>query len=91
MGKTESTLVRNREQIIRSAPGRRSMPILMDTHALATWLQVRTGWLDQLRFRGEGPPYTKIRGIIRYHQDDVIAWLRAKRIDPEADRKRLAG
>lgn len=33
------------------------------------------GTLRNLRSRGEGPPYLKLNGRIRYKRADVIAWL----------------
>lgn len=43
---------------------------------------VRT--LQQWRYRGEGPPYIKVGGRVRYSLRDLDAWLLAHRVDPAA-------
>jgi predicted DNA-binding transcriptional regulator AlpA len=44
-------------------------------HTLACW-----------RSRGEGPPFCKIGGSVRYRVADLDAWAEARRRDPSARR-----
>lgn len=36
------------------------------------------GTLAKLRLRGEGAPFIKLGSAVRYHEDDVQAWLAAQ-------------
>jgi predicted DNA-binding transcriptional regulator AlpA len=31
--------------------------------------------IETLRYRGGGPRFLKVRGLVRYKRSDVIAWL----------------
>ena len=33
--------------------------------------------------RGEGPPFVRFGRTVRYRVSDLMAWLNAKRVDPE--------
>jgi predicted DNA-binding transcriptional regulator AlpA len=41
----------------------------------ATFLQVSTGQLSQLRRRGGGPPYVKVGRQVRYVPAQVARWI----------------
>lgn len=47
---------------------------------LSTLLEVPTETLRKWRYRGEGPPYHRLNGLIRYNTADVAAWLAANRV-----------
>jgi hypothetical protein len=48
---------------------------LLNTAALAEWLNVSTQWVEIGRHRGYGPPFVKLAGKVRYRRCDVITWL----------------
>jgi hypothetical protein len=48
--------------------------------ALLLGLSPRT--LEGFRFKGEGPPYFRIRRGIRYRRADIVAWIEARRVVP---------
>ncbi len=55
-----------------------SSPDKFDTEPdTAAMLGIGASTLQQLRFRGEGPPYLKIGRAIRYRRSDVERWLEA--------------
>ena len=45
----------------------------------AAYLRLNTRTLDNMRQRGTGPLYSKHGGRVRYHRDDVLAWVNASR------------
>ena len=47
--------------------------------ALAEYLDVPIGTLDQWASRGGGPPFHKVGKFRRYHPADVRAWLAGQR------------
>lgn len=42
------------------------------------------GTLRRWRFAGNGPPFFKLEGSIRYLRGDVADWIAARRVDPAA-------
>ena len=48
---------------------------LLDTKALASYLQIAVSTLRQYRLDNKGPAYIKIGHLVRYRLDDVEAWL----------------
>jgi predicted DNA-binding transcriptional regulator AlpA len=48
---------------------------LLDTKALAEYLQVATSTLRQYRLDGKGPAYIKIGHLVRYRKSDIEEWL----------------
>jgi hypothetical protein len=52
-------------------------PLLTPQDA-AAYLRVAVRTLSNWRSQGGGPPYLKIRGLIRYRQDELEAWVQAQ-------------
>jgi len=52
---------------------------LLSSEALAEYLDVPPGTLDQWASRGGGPPHFKVGKFRRYHPADVRAWLAGQR------------
>jgi hypothetical protein len=44
--------------------------------------------LQQDRYKGKGIPYVRLQGQILYRRDDLIAYLDAARVDPQAAKTR---
>ncbi|HYB48688.1 MAG TPA: helix-turn-helix domain-containing protein [Streptosporangiaceae bacterium] len=57
----------------------------IDSGALAEYLDVPVGTLDQWASRGGGPPFHKVGRFRRYHPADVREWLATQRRAPERD------
>lgn len=38
--------------------------------------------MQQMRYRGEGPPYIKTGAAVRYSKRDLDAWLLEHRVEP---------
>jgi predicted DNA-binding transcriptional regulator AlpA len=55
---------------------------LKDTDA-AKILGLHPQTLRNKRSRGEGPPYVKLGRAVRYFEDDLIAYLDKRKIEPE--------
>ena len=51
----------------------------LNTSQAAAYLGYAPRGLDDLRYRKIGPKYTKVSGAIRYHRDDLDAWLNSGR------------
>ncbi len=52
---------------------------LLDSRAVASFLAVPAGTLDQWAYLGKGPAYMKIGRYRRYRREDVDAWLVSQR------------
>ena len=52
----------------------------------AELLRVKRRTLDNLRSRGDGPPFRRHGGRIVYHRDDVLAWSEQRRVRIPPDR-----
>jgi hypothetical protein len=50
-------------------------PELLDQKQLSEYLNKSTATLERDRFKGKGIPYSKIGRNVRYHRDDVTAYL----------------
>jgi hypothetical protein len=40
-------------------------------------------YLELAAWRGDGPPMIKLRRAVRYKRSDILAWIDARRIEPE--------
>ncbi len=64
-----------------------------DRYVTAAEASVIIGYKPQTlanwRFRGVGPSYTKRKHSIRYRISDLLGFMRAGRVDPEARREGL--
>ena len=50
-------------------------PDLMKGHELAKEWQLAPKTLDNWRYRGEGPPFVKLNGAVRYSRKACAQWL----------------
>ena len=48
----------------------------------AAVLNVPVATLAQWRYRGQGPRYRKVGGVVRYARRDLDAWLAAAAVEP---------
>ena len=61
-----------------------SRPFLSPKNAEA-YLDLKPGSLNQLRFRGDGPPFVRVgQRLIRYKVQDLLAWAESRRVVPAA-------
>ena len=46
-------------------------------------LRVSRRWLQEKRYRGEGPPYLRLspKRLIRYQVDDLLHWAEARVVE----------
>ena len=49
---------------------------LLKTAEVAVWIGRSSGWLDQGRMRGYGPPFVRIGRNVFYRRGDVQEWIR---------------
>jgi Helix-turn-helix domain len=56
---------------------------LLTTDEAADWLKLPAAQLKQLRYRGVGPPYTRLGRHIRYARSDLQRWIQAGRVEPQ--------
>ena len=48
---------------------------LLRTADVAVWIGRSSGWLDQGRMRGYGPPFVRIGRNVFYRRGDVQEWI----------------
>ena len=48
---------------------------LLTPKEAAIFLRVSTSWLAKARMRGDGPPYAKLGGSIRYLESALVRWI----------------
>lgn len=51
----------------------------LDTAELAEWLGVSTRSVERMRADDTGPPFTFVRGRVRYHREAAVDWERHER------------
>lgn len=61
---------------------RMELPYTMNEAEVALLLAVSRSTVANWRSRGQGPPYTRVGGSIRYDRAEVLAWLAAGHVDP---------
>ncbi len=44
----------------------------------AKLLKLSVSWLAKARMRGDGPPYIKPRGVIRYSEVALLQWMKSR-------------
>lgn len=49
-------------------------PIALDVKAAAKMVCLSAGTLNDMRMKGDGPPFTYIRGCVRYPVDSLREW-----------------
>lgn len=47
----------------------------LTTEDVSRRIQVSVETLKQWRRRGKGPPWRKVGWLVRYHPDDLAAWI----------------
>ena len=52
---------------------------LLDEHETATRLNLKVATLRRWRWSARGPPFLKLGGAVRYHPDDIAAFIRQAR------------
>ncbi len=70
------------KRIYRRQEPDESSPIRSERQA-ASMLGCTPKHLSNLRSQGKGPAYCRVNGTIRYLVEDIIAWIRAGRVQPE--------
>jgi predicted site-specific integrase-resolvase len=55
---------------------------VMNEHEAAKLMGVQVQTLRNWRSLRKGPPYLKLGSSVRYSEDDVVAYLRSRRVDP---------
>ena len=50
------------------------------TKEAASYLNVSTSWLEKLRVRGGGPPFSRLGARVVYRCDDLESWVAQHRV-----------
>ena len=75
-GQVEKALAnRRRGPGIRAVPAPADESPWMDAEQASTYSGFTTGALKKMRYLGEGPAFSKPNGRVRYHRDDLDAFL----------------
>lgn len=61
-----------------SKGGRAVSPDIMDTREAAAYVRLGKPTLERFRISGNGPPYCKLGGAVRYRKVDLDAWLESR-------------
>lgn len=61
------------------APNRPVTPqILLTPKQAARLLNLSVSWLAKRRLAGDGPPYVKLGGAVRYSESSLQQWMKAQ-------------
>ena len=71
-----SDLIERSQHILEEGSGAGDPNDLLFTDEVSAWFRISTAWLEVGRHRDYGPPFVKIKGMVRYRRGDVIDWLR---------------
>lgn len=63
----------------RLAPIVEQLMTILNTRQAAEYVTLSKSSLDKMRMYGTGPSYFKLGGAVRYHRDDLDAWLATQR------------
>jgi hypothetical protein len=66
------------ESILKSAHGLNGCDRLLTVSEAAGFLRLSHSWLAKARMRGDGPPYSKLGGSIRYLESTLVRWLKVR-------------
>jgi predicted DNA-binding transcriptional regulator AlpA len=58
--------------------GTASAPILLTPKQAALRLNLSVSWLAKRRLAGDGPPYIKLGGAIRYAENSLQQWMKGQ-------------
>lgn len=53
-------------------------PVLLTPKEAARYLNVSVSWLAKRRLAGDGPPYLKLGGAVRYSEASLQQWMKAQ-------------
>jgi predicted DNA-binding transcriptional regulator AlpA len=59
--------------------------MLIDTPAAAAKLGATAITLNRWRCQGQGPNFYKIGRLVKYHTDDLDAWIQTRRVASTCD------
>lgn len=65
------------ESTLKSARELDGRDRLLTTKDAADLLRLSTSWLAKARMRGDGPPYVKLGGSVRYAEGALIQWMKS--------------
>ncbi|MGO9681803.1 MAG: helix-turn-helix transcriptional regulator, partial [Beijerinckiaceae bacterium] len=65
------------ESTLKSARELNGCDRLLTTKDAADLLRLSTSWLAKARMRGDGPPYVKLGGSVRYAEGALIQWMKS--------------
>jgi predicted DNA-binding transcriptional regulator AlpA len=51
---------------------------LLTARDAANLLRVSPSWLAKARMRGDGPPFAKIGGTVRYSEGALVQWVKSR-------------
>jgi predicted DNA-binding transcriptional regulator AlpA len=55
-----------------------SNPILLTPKQAARLLNLSVSWLAKRRLAGDGPPYVKLGGAVRYAEASIQQWMKSQ-------------
>jgi predicted DNA-binding transcriptional regulator AlpA len=62
-----------------SVPSRpATIPILLTPKQAARHLNLSVSWLAKRRLAGDGPPYVKLGGAVRYAETSIQQWMKSQ-------------
>ena len=53
-------------------------PTLLTPKQAARHLNLSVSWLAKRRLAGDGPPYVKLGGAVRYAEASILQWMKAQ-------------
>ena len=59
---------------------RRQILEILNTKEAANYVRLGKPTLERFRISGDGPPYAKLGGAVRYRRADLDAWLASRLI-----------
>ncbi len=71
------SISRHKEMNAQPEPTSRTVALLTPKDAVKV-LKVSISWLAKARMRGDGPPYIKPGGAIRYSEAALLQWVKSR-------------
>lgn len=53
-------------------------PVLLTPKEAARYLNLSVSWLAKRRLAGDGPPYVKLGGAVRYAEASLQQWMKSQ-------------
>jgi len=66
------------EPTLKSARDLDGCDRLLTPREAANFLRLSTSWLAKGRMRGDGPPFVRLGGSIRYLESTLVRWMKAQ-------------